>query len=255
MSDIEDFINEIAPFIEEQNQAENKLREAEAHNSEVDSIRSIGERILDHCLNATSTKRELIVQEGALRAEILIFLINTGIAYYSKDKQGKVFRHSASHIEEIDDLLTTSNPDAIPDAIFDFDGKKRLELKTVAVCTSKSSVPDSFFSKDLQHLTGNDPDKYGSDGIAAEYRNAELALIVGDRKAILSNKRLRTLLGDGFCENDFVKQHNAFYGYDGICYIVKAKEYKNPLTVKRASKNTKLDELLGILAFPARKLN
>jgi|GEM_PF-5233597 len=239
-------------LISEHLAAEHKSARACIHNDSIAEIEQVGEAILDSGLAAVAKDRLLLQQEGAVNSAIRRHLINNGFGIFSKNKSGACFFQLDKDITEVDDFPFTS--DSIPDVIFDRDGK-RIELKTTALFVSKSVIPEDFFSKDLNQLTDRDQeqDRNHWEGASRDYRNAEMALIIGDRDIIVRDKKLNALLGKKFWAEPCLS-HNRHTGVSGTCFIVRSARYDQPLSVTDKKGNNRLIlEAMAILAFPARK--
>lgn len=232
--------------------AEQKSARAWAHNDSVAEIEQVGEAILDFSLAAVAQDRLLLQQEGAVNSAIRRHLIDSGFGLYTKDKSGACFFQLGNDITPASDFPVSS--DSIPDVIFDRDGK-RIELKTTALFVSKSAIPEDFFSKDLDQLTDRDQEQERNhwEGASRDYRNTEMALIIGDRDIIVRDKKLQALLGKKFWAEPGLS-HNRHTGLDGTCFIVRSARYDRPLSSTDKKGNSRaILEAMAVLAFPARK--
>ncbi|MEQ7895333.1 hypothetical protein [Xanthomonas arboricola] len=224
---------------------EEKAHEDANHNREIEMIVAVGERILAHCLKKVSAYPEIAEQEGGVNTLIRTFILSVkDWSYFTKDSHGSWLQHTAcQEAEKVH--YQPINQSSVPDLIINTEAL-RVELKSVALFTSKDRIPSDFFSKDLMHLHGDsDFNKFDYEGTSRKNRRAEMCLLIGDLDVIKKSSQLIDLIGNDFML-DRSRQHLRDWGVDGIRYEIRDCAYRS----KTRSKDRRL---CAILAFPGKK--
>ena len=224
---------------------EEKAHEDAKHNREVEMIVDVGELIMAQCLKKLSASPEIAEQEGGVNTLIRSFILSRdGWSYFTKDGDGSWRQHTSDR-EPTKISYEPISQTSIPDLIINAE-TFRVELKSVALFTSKDRIPSDFFSKDLSHLHGDsDFDKFDYEGTSRKNRRAEMCLLVGDLDVISRSKKLKDLIG-----NDFLKELSRLHlrdeGVDGIRYEIRDCAYRSKTRLKGK-------RVCAILAFPGKK--
>ncbi|MDN7790004.1 hypothetical protein QZM66_20825 [Burkholderia contaminans] len=224
------------------------------HNKSVQSIRALGESILQHCLRTVSFDRDLLRMEGALNSSIVTFLKRAGFFVRIGDS------HRSDYLHGLDDNgkavamkvpRERDNPKVVSDVIVERDGE-RIELKTASFASPKESIPSELFNKDLRHLQRHvleDLETFPWEGLLRINREAEMAIFVCDKIIAEQSDRFCALVGD-LSSSDRVVRRN----HDGVTYVIETGFYTPDQQLNvQSSKPIVVEEFIVLLATPSER--
>lgn len=226
--------------------------EAHAHNMDVKKIASLGQLIVNHCLSSVAKCRDLLELEGALNIDIARFLKTEGYKIEKRDSRGKKYLRTIADGVQVAEAAPRSakSTRVSSDLIVDEQGD-RVELKTAAFATSKDSVPDELFDKDLAYIErdpySGDLERYSDEGLCRSERQAEFILFVADKKIAQGSPRLCSLVG-GFDSDKPVSGKTL----NGLTYEIHtgAFEPSEVLEVKR-KRTIRIESFIVLLVYPS----